>query len=52
MGAIGKILGEPSRRLRRGIRPRDPDRIEAVLTRGLRQGAPDRRAIVQKSRSA
>jgi hypothetical protein len=52
MCAVGKILGEPSRRLRRRVGPRDPDRIEAVLARGLRQRALERWRIVQKSRSA
>jgi hypothetical protein len=52
MGAFGEELAQPLRRLRDRIRPRDADRIEALVARSLDERGLERRAIVQKSRSA
>jgi hypothetical protein len=52
MGAFGEELAQPLRRLRDRVRPRDADRIEALVARGSRERRLERYGVVQKSRSA
>jgi hypothetical protein len=50
--ALGEELLEPPGRLRDGIRPRDPDHVEAVIAGGGGECSLERGGVVQKSRSA
>jgi hypothetical protein len=52
MGAFGEELAQPIRCLRDRVRPRDADRIEAMVARDLDERRLERYGVVQKSRSA
>jgi hypothetical protein len=52
VSACGQEMLQPLQRLRDRVRPRDPDRVEAVLARSFRQRRLERCRVAQKSRSA
>jgi hypothetical protein len=45
VGALGEELAQALRRQRDRIRPRDADRVETLLARGLYQRCLERRAV-------